>query len=132
MGVSLKEMMDWLPEARRRKVEARAEVLIAEEMALRDLRKAMGQTQAAMAAKLGMKQENVSRVEQRADMLLSTLAGYVGALGGQLRLVAEFEGRPPVQIAALASVAPVERRAKPSRTRAAAKKVRTSQADHAE
>lgn len=107
-GVSLQEMMDRLPEEERQAVEARARELIAEEMTLRDLRRAMGQTQVAMAAKLRMKQENVSRVEQRTDMLLSTLAGYVDALGGRLRLVAEFEGRPPVQIADLASVTPME------------------------
>jgi transcriptional regulator with XRE-family HTH domain len=117
MGVSLQEMLDRLPEDRRRGVEARTKELVAEEMTLRDLRKAMGKTQVAMAAKLHMKQENVSRVEQRTDMLLSTLAGYVSALGGRLRLVAEFEGRPPVQIADLASVAPEQREAAPSRLR---------------
>jgi hypothetical protein len=80
---------------RRNKIESRAAALIAEEMSLRDLRRAMGQTQVAVAEKRGLNQENVSRVEQRADVLLSTLNSYVRALGGQLRLVAEFEGRPP-------------------------------------
>jgi transcriptional regulator with XRE-family HTH domain len=118
-GVSLQEMMDHLPEERRHKVEARAAELIAEETTLRDLRRAMGQTQEAMAAKLHMKQENVSRIEQRADMLLSTLAGYVDALGGRLRLVAEFEGRPPVSLSNFASLVPVKEGAGRPATRAA-------------
>ena len=37
---SLAERMNKLPEARRKKVEERAKVLIAEEMSLQDLRKA--------------------------------------------------------------------------------------------
>ena len=104
MGVKLEEMLDRLPEQRRRGVEARAEALIAEEMSLRDLRKAMGKTQVAMAKKLGLKQENVSRVEQRADVLLSTLDSYLKALGGRLRLVAEFEGRPPVLLSGFGAI----------------------------
>jgi transcriptional regulator with XRE-family HTH domain len=98
MSVKLEEMMNRLPANRRRKVEARAAELIAEEMSLRDLRKAMGKTQVALAKKLGMKQENVSRIEQRADLLLSTLDGYLKSLGGKLRLVAEFAGREPVTL----------------------------------
>ena len=98
MAVGLDEMMGQLPEERRRRVEARAAELIAEEMSLRDLRKALGKTQMAVAKKLGMKQENVSRVEQRADVLISTLDSYLKALGGRLRLVAEIKGRMPVEL----------------------------------
>lgn len=104
MGVPLEEMMARLPEDRRRRVEARAAELVAEEMSLRALRKAMGKTQATVARKLGVKQENVSRLEQRTDMLLSTLNDYVRAAGGSLHLVAEFEGRPPVRLAGLAGL----------------------------
>jgi hypothetical protein len=99
MSVNLQEMLNRLPAERRHKIEARATELIAEEMSLRDLRKAMGKTQVAVAEKLGLKQENISRIEQRADLLLSTLDGYLGALGGRLCLVAEFEGRAPVKLA---------------------------------
>ena len=116
-GVSLQEMMDRLPAERRRKVEARAGELIAEELTLRDLRRAMGQTQVALAERLRMKQENVSRLEQRADMLLSTLAGYVDALGGRLRLVVEFEGRPPVRLSTLADAAEAMPTSRKRRTR---------------
>jgi len=96
--------MAGLPKDRRRRVEARAEELVSEEMSLRALRRAMGKTQAAMARKLGVKQENISRLEARADMLLSTLGGFVRAAGGSLHLVVEFEDRAPVRLADLAAI----------------------------
>src|SRR3546814_1064493 len=95
---TLKERMDKLPKARRKKVEARAAELIAEEMSLQDLRKARKRTQVRVAKELGIKQENVSRIEKRTDLLISTLSGYVETLGDKLRLVAEFPDRPPVKI----------------------------------
>ncbi len=101
---TLKERMDTLPKARRETVEARAAELIAEEMTLRDLRKAMTQTQERVAKRLGIKQENVSRIEQRADLLISTLRGYVEAMGGKLHLVAEFPDRPAIKLSGLATV----------------------------
>jgi hypothetical protein len=52
-----------------------------------------------MAELMGVEQESVSRLERRADLLLSTLSGYVAAMGGRLRLVAEFPDRRPVAIA---------------------------------
>ena len=58
-----------------------------------------------MAQDLGIGQEGVSRLEQRSDLLISTLRGYVEALGGSLRLVAEFPNRPPVILHGLAGVA---------------------------
>ena len=36
--------------------------------------------------------------KRRADLLLSTLGSYVAAMGGTLRLVAEFPNRHPVSI----------------------------------
>jgi hypothetical protein len=62
-------------------IRARADELIAEEMTLRDLRKAIGKTQVALAKKLRIKQEAVSRAGQRTDMLLSTLDHYLHGLG---------------------------------------------------
>ena len=95
---TLRERMDGLSGARREKIEARVADLVAEEMSLRDLRKALKQTQVRVARELGIKQENVSRIEKRADLLISTLNGYVEAMGGRLRLVAEFPDRPPVSL----------------------------------
>ena len=101
---TLAERMDKLPPERRKKVEERAEALIAEEMSLRDLRKARRQTQVRIAKKLGINQENVSRLEQRSDLLISTLSSYVEAMGGKLSLVAEFPDRPPVALTGIAAL----------------------------
>lgn len=53
-----------------------------------------------------MSQESISRLEERSDLLLSTLMGYVHALGGELHLVAEFPDHPPVLLKGLADLAP--------------------------
>ena len=108
---SLAERMNKLPEARRKKVEERAKALIAEEMSLRDLRKARKQTQVCVAQQLGINQENVSRIEKRSDLLLSTLSGYVEAMGGKLSLVVEFPDRPPI---ALTGIAALDKEAPPT------------------
>ncbi len=71
-----------------------------EEMDLRTLRKLVaGKTQRALAQALGVGQDAVSRVERQDDLMLSTLDLYLRALGGRLRLVAEFEDRAPITIA---------------------------------
>ena len=91
-----------LDPARRRQVEERAEELIAEEMTLRELRKARQLTQVNVARKLGISQDGVSRLEQRSDLLLSTLRKTVEAMGGNLSLIAKFPDRPPVELAGIA------------------------------
>ena len=101
---TLAERMNKLPEARRKKVEERAKALIAEEMSLQDLRKARKQTQARIAQQLGINQENVSRIEKRSDLLLSTLSDYVEAMGGKLSLVVEFPDRPPIALTGIATL----------------------------
>ena len=99
MTVTLEQFMaDFTPDERA-KVEARAGELIEEELTLRDLRQAQRLTQERVAELMGVEQESVSRLERRADLLLSTLSDYVAAMGGKLRLIAEFPDRRPVPIA---------------------------------
>ena len=43
-----------------------------------------------MAELLGIGQDSVSRIENRSDLLLSTLKSYVEAMGGSLKLLVEF------------------------------------------
>jgi transcriptional regulator with XRE-family HTH domain len=95
-----------LSPAQRRKVEARAAELIAEEMTLRELRHARKLTQVKMAKKLGVTQDSVSRLEKRSDLLLSTLRKTVEAMGGNLSLVAEFPDRRPVVLSGIAEDEP--------------------------
>ena len=91
-----------LSPAQRKKVEARAAQLIAEEMTLRELRHARKLTQVRMAKTLGITQDSVSRLEKRSDLLLSTLRKTVEAMGGSLSLVAEFPDRAPVVLSGIA------------------------------
>lgn len=102
MSVNVNDKIRKLSPARRRRVEARAKELIAEEMTLRELRKARRLTQVRMAKKLGITQDGVSRLEKRTDLLLSTLRKTVQAMGGNLSLVAEFPDRAPVLLSGLA------------------------------
>ena len=103
MTVSISEKITKLSPAQRRKVEARAAELVAEEMTLRELRRARKLTQVRVAKKLGVTQDSVSRIERRSDLLLSTLRRTVEAMGGKLSLVVEFPGRPPAVVSGLAA-----------------------------
>jgi DNA-binding XRE family transcriptional regulator len=94
MARSLDQMIAKLPAQRQAKVATRA----AELATLKDLRQAVERTQEDLADALGVGQDSISRLEQRSDMLLSTLRRYVEAMGGKLELVAQFPNRPPMVI----------------------------------
>lgn len=102
MATNVDDIIKKLSPAHRKKVEARAAQLIAEEMTLRELRHARKLTQVRMARKLGITQDSVSRLEKRSDLLLSTLRKTVEAMGGNLSLVAEFPDRAPVVLSGIA------------------------------
>ncbi len=106
MPVNVRDKIEKLSVAQRKKVEDRAAELIAEEMSLRDLRKARKLTQARVAKTLGITQDSVSRLEKRSDLLLSTLRKTVKAMGGDVRIVAEFPDRAPVLLSELTEDAP--------------------------
>ncbi len=101
---TLDEILDELPADRRELIEAHAATLIGEEMSLRELREALHETQVSLAEQLGINQENVSRLERRSDLLLSTLNKYVGAMGGKLSLVVEYPDRPPVVLTGIGDI----------------------------
>src|SRR5882672_4361922 len=101
MPTSVDEIIKKLRPAQRRKVEARAAQLIAEEMTLNELRRARKLTQVRLAKKLGITQDSVSRLEKRRDLLLSTLRKTVEAMGGSLSLVAQFPDRGAVVISCI-------------------------------
>jgi transcriptional regulator with XRE-family HTH domain len=69
------------------KREAVAEL---DRMGFASLRKARQQTQVQLADKLGIDQASVSAIENRSNLLLSTLAKYVRALGGDVEIRAVF------------------------------------------
>lgn len=98
MTTSLKNILKKLPPERLKKINKRSKELIANEMTLRDLRKALALTQADISSKLHMKQEAISRLERRSDLLLSTLVSYIKAMGGELKLIAKFPNRKSIQL----------------------------------
>ena len=104
MTVSLEKMLQKLPPRRRAKIAARKADILAEEKTLRELRRARALTQQRLAKRLGIKQDGVSRIEQRSDLLLSTLRQYVSAMGGKLELIARFPNRAPVALSGLAEL----------------------------
>jgi transcriptional regulator with XRE-family HTH domain len=71
-------------------IDARKRAIIAA-VRLNELRRQRGQTQAQLADLLGMTQANVSRIERSDNLYLSTLADYVGALGGHIEINAVFD-----------------------------------------
>ncbi len=98
MAISAKDRFAQLPEARQKAILARADELTAEELTLAELREVRQRSQVELAAKLGIKQSAVSRLERRTDMYLSTLNDVIEAMGGTLLIVAQFPDRPPVSI----------------------------------
>jgi predicted transcriptional regulator len=98
------EVIGALPAVRRRKIAKRLKELVAEEMTMRELRKARQMTQVELAKALGVKQEQVSRSEKRVDLHLSTLRRSVEAMGGTLTLVAEFPNGAPVKLTGFADM----------------------------
>ena len=109
MSRSVDDIIRKLTPRQRKKVEARAAQLIAEEMTLRQLRQACRLTQQKVAKSLRIGQEGVSKIERRSDLLISTLREYVQAMGGQLSLVVEFPDREPVVLSGIPSLSTSDR-----------------------
>ncbi|MCZ7535666.1 MAG: helix-turn-helix domain-containing protein [Acidimicrobiia bacterium] len=65
---------------------------------LRRLRQARALTQSTVAGLLDMDQSEVSRLERRTDMLLSTLKRFVEATGGEMHIVVSYPDGGPVEL----------------------------------
>jgi DNA-binding XRE family transcriptional regulator len=57
---------------------------------LTEMRKKAGMTQAEVAEAMGVSQQRVSAIENGAVAELATLADYIRALGGELKVIADF------------------------------------------
>jgi DNA-binding XRE family transcriptional regulator len=111
-----RERFDQLPAERRAKIEAGAAAII-ESLRLAELRKAMSTTQTSLAEKTGMKQADISRIENNpAAAQLLTIERYVRGLGGEVKLVAEFPEGTRAEIP-LRAGKPVKSRIRMSSTR---------------
>lgn len=104
MGRTFDEVLGDFSEEDRREIMAETDRLEAEHLSLIALRKARDLTQVEMAKTLGMSQANVSEIERRADILLSTLGKFVAATGGRLRLSVEYPDAPPVRLTGFSDI----------------------------
>jgi DNA-binding XRE family transcriptional regulator len=91
-----------LTQGQRNAIDAKVETEVAR-MRLPDLRKARNLTQAAMASTLGIAQAEVSRMERRTDAYISTVRSYIEAMGGTLRIVAQFPNVKTIELEASAT-----------------------------
>ncbi len=86
----LKSLYDQFSDEEKKEIDERYAMLKSEYLTLQEIRKRQEVTQADIAGLLGIKQENVSRLEKRNDMKLSTLTDYIEALGGHIQIQAVF------------------------------------------
>jgi hypothetical protein len=71
---------------------------LVEEMSLHQLRRAREMTQTRIAEELQIGQGDVSKLERRTDMYVSTLASYLQAVGANLEIRAVFPDGSAVKI----------------------------------
>lgn len=84
------ELLDQFSDDERREIHAGARAIM-EQMHLAEVRKALDVTQTALSARTGMKQAELSRIENNIENVqLKTLNRYVSGLGGTCKIVAEF------------------------------------------
>lgn len=86
MSRSAKEVFDALPKNRKVRIKKESEKLISEYKSLQEFRRSLGITQLELAEDLSISQVNISKLEKRKDMHLSTLRKYVEALGCHLEI----------------------------------------------
>jgi hypothetical protein len=123
MARNARDLFADLPEARRKAILARADELIAEEMTLIELRKAILGSQAKLGERMGIKQAAVSRLERRTDMRVSTLRQIIDGMGGRVRIIAQFADRSAVSVSLFDALDPGRKTAtaKPSHRRSVVK-----------
>jgi hypothetical protein len=104
MPRSHKDIIDSLPAARRRNVEARVEQVCREVEGLRALRLLAERTQEQIAEGLGIKQPSVHKIERQSDLYLSTLRRFIEAAGGTMELIVTLPGTGPVRLTGIGEI----------------------------
>ena len=89
MAKRFRTLLEKMPAGRQELIRDRANAVLIE-MALQDLRQSRNLTQQELAEQLGLNQPALSKMERQSDMHISTLRRILGAMGGRLKLVAEF------------------------------------------
>jgi DNA-binding Xre family transcriptional regulator len=84
------ELLEQFSEEERREIAENARAIL-ESSRLANLRKALDVTQKSLAEKTGIKQAELSRIENNIETVqIKTLDRYVTGLGGSCKIVAEF------------------------------------------
>jgi len=89
MAKKFRELRARMAPDRRKRAHERAAAMLAN-MPLQELRRARRLTQDGLAKVLRSTQAQISKLERRADMYVSSLRSYVEALGGELEIIARF------------------------------------------
>jgi DNA-binding XRE family transcriptional regulator len=97
MARKFADLLNKMSPAARAEIDRDVRKMLAE-MPLHRLRNARELTQENLAHVLGLKQGDISKMERRADMYVSTLASYVKAMGGTLEIRAVFPDGGVVKI----------------------------------
>ena len=87
-----RELLERMPADRQQRIEKRFQESLTA-MPLDQLRKAQQMTQLQVAEILGVNQAEVSKIEHRSDICVSTLSEYIEAMGGRLEIRAVFKDR---------------------------------------
>ena len=105
MARNINEVVAALPAERRRKIARRSREIVAEQMTLQELRKSRTITQAQLAKELKVAQKQVSEIENRTDMHISTVRRLVEALGGELEIRVRMPGhKKPVALSGIGEI----------------------------
>jgi len=89
MAKPFKNLMEKMSQERRERIEDRAQdILIG--MALQELRQKLQMTQQQLADALNLNQAALSKMENQSDMHVSTLRRILSAMGGKLKIIAQF------------------------------------------
>ena len=89
---NFRELLKAMPAEQQAAIEKRIRETL-EAMPLDQLRKAREMTQLQLAGVLGVNQGEISKIEHRSDICISTLSDYVEAMGGRLEIRAVFQDR---------------------------------------
>ena len=92
MAEKYRELTKDFSEGLKKRIHVEKEKIL-NEINLQELRKAKELTQLELAETLNISQEAVSKMESNSDMFISTLSRFIDAMGGHLKIVAEFSDR---------------------------------------
>lgn len=98
MAIPLEEVMKSISLKRQKRIYQKANQYIKEYQTLQELRKELHLTQTDIAKQMQVKQVSVSNLENRSDMLLSTLNNYVKAMDCELEIFIKTPDQNHVKI----------------------------------